>query len=163
MRAPAYHIAEPIRGAHAMDVDMDVDMDVGVGADVDMDVDVACGMLLCWACGSRKNVEGNKGNVGILHLFVERIVRIGLEHEKLQPHDDALDGQHRLPILSQDIQAHMPLHVNVRVEHGGFAQNFRCVMRVRRGDLEIEHKTATPVDALVWHDGHLEVHQVVLA
>jgi hypothetical protein len=34
------------------------------------------------------------------HLLIERIVSVWLKHQKLQTHDYALYGEHRLPILS---------------------------------------------------------------
>ena len=35
------------------------------------------------------------------------------QEQKLQPVDDGVDGQHRLPVLAQNVQAHVAFQVNV--------------------------------------------------
>ena len=45
--------------------------------------------------------------------FVQRVVGIGLEEEKLQAVHDRVQAEHGLPVLAQDIQTNVPVQVNV--------------------------------------------------
>ena len=95
-------------------------------------------------------------------FLIERVVRIRLEHQELQAHDDGLDREHGLPVLAQYVQAYVPLHVDVRMEDRRLAEHLGCVVRVRLRDLKVEDESATLVDALVRLDGDLEVQKVFL-
>mmetsp|Transcript_26700 Transcript_26700/g.67923 ORF Transcript_26700/g.67923 Transcript_26700/m.67923 type:complete len:213 (-) Transcript_26700:163-801(-) len=96
-------------------------------------------------------------------LLVEWVISIWLQHEELQTMDDALDREHGLPVFPQDVEAHMSLHVNIRVIHSGFAEHLWCVVWVRLRYLDVEHELPLSVVAFVRTDLHLEVHQVVLS
>lgn len=47
--------------------------------------------------------------------LVQRVVRIGLKKEVLQPDHDRVEIQDGLPVLSQDIEAHIPVVVEIGV------------------------------------------------
>ena len=49
------------------------------------------------------------------HLMVERVLRVGLIEQIDEAIDDSIDVQHRLPVLSQDVEADVPLQVDVGV------------------------------------------------
>ncbi len=42
-------------------------------------------------------------------LLVQRVLRVGLEEEVLQAVDDRVDCQHGLPVLAEDVQAHVAI------------------------------------------------------
>ena len=41
--------------------------------------------------------------------LVEGIVGVRLQEEELQADEHGVDGEHRLPVLAQDVEAHIPL------------------------------------------------------
>mmetsp|Transcript_35002 Transcript_35002/g.88806 ORF Transcript_35002/g.88806 Transcript_35002/m.88806 type:complete len:230 (+) Transcript_35002:223-912(+) len=94
-------------------------------------------------------------------LLIERVVCVGLEHQELQAHDHALYCEHGLPVLAQDVEADVPLHVDVRVEDRRLALHLRRVVRVGLRHLEVEHEHAPLIHAIVRRHGDLEVHQVL--
>ena len=49
------------------------------------------------------------------HTLVQRIIRVGLEEEVLEADHDRVEVEHRLPVLSQNVQADVALEVYVRV------------------------------------------------
>ena len=45
--------------------------------------------------------------------LVERVVGVGLEEEVLQADHDGVEVEHGLPVLAQDVEAHVALEINV--------------------------------------------------
>ena len=48
-----------------------------------------------------------------MHTFIERIVRIWLQEQVLKTDQDRVEVEHWLPVLTQNVQANVPLEVNV--------------------------------------------------
>ncbi len=94
-------------------------------------------------------------------LLVQRVVRVGFEEEVLQPVDDRIDREHRLPVLAQDIQTHIALQVDVRMIDAGDALHFGRLVRVARTDLEGEDEPTTAVVAFVGRNDQAEVQKVI--
>ena len=97
------------------------------------------------------------------HLLVEWVIRVRLEHDVLEPEDNTLHVEHGLPVLPQDIEAHMAFHVDVRVINCGFAQDLGSVVWVRLRHFDVECEFALMVDAVLRLDVNPEVHQVLRA
>lgn len=85
-------------------------------------------------------------------VLVQRITRVGLEEQELQPHNHSVQIQHRLPVLAQDVQAHVTLEVDVRVIDLLLAFHFGWVVGEVLVDGEEEGEAAVLVHAFVWVD-----------
>jgi hypothetical protein len=79
----------------------------------------------------------------------------------LQTNDDRIKVQHRLPIFTQNVQAHVALQIDVGVIDFLCTLDFRRIVGKVLVDLEIENEAAALVHALVWLDGQGEVQNVV--
>lgn len=67
---------------------------------------------------TRKKYERNKETAGNGHTprtLIKRILGIGLEEEVLEADHDGVEVEHGLPVLAQDVEAHVALEVHVRV------------------------------------------------
>lgn len=94
-------------------------------------------------------------------LLVQRIAGIGLEEQELQTDDDSVQIEHWLPVLAQDVQAHVSLEVDVGVVDLLRALDlWRLVWEVL-ADVECEVEAAVLVHALIRCDGQAEVQDVV--
>ena len=93
--------------------------------------------------------------------LVQRIGRIRLQKQKLQPHNHGVQVQHGLPVLAQDVQADVALEVDVRVVNLLPALDLGRVVREVLVDGEGKVKGAALVHALVGLDCEGEVEDVV--
>ena len=94
-------------------------------------------------------------------LLVERIASVGLEEQELQPHDDGVEIEHRLPVLAQNIQTNIAFEVDVWVVDFLRALDlWRLVRKVLRND-KGEVEDAAFVHAFVGRYGQREVQNVV--
>jgi hypothetical protein len=94
-------------------------------------------------------------------LVVERVVGIGLVEQINESIYDRVDVEHRLPVLPKDVEAHLPLQVNVGVVNLGPALDFGRAVRVVVGNGKGEVvRRLLPVPR-VGRDGDVEVGQVV--
>ena len=48
-----------------------------------------------------------------VRTLVQWIICVGLEEEVLQANHNGVQVQHGLPVFSQDVQAHVPIKVNI--------------------------------------------------
>jgi len=94
-------------------------------------------------------------------LLVQRIASIGLEEQELQTHNNSIQVQHRLPVLAQDVQAHVSLEVDVGVVDLLRALDLRRLVWEVLADVEGKVEGAVLVHALVGCDGQAEVQDVV--
>ncbi|KAJ8107795.1 hypothetical protein OPT61_g8616 [Boeremia exigua] len=94
-------------------------------------------------------------------LLVKRIARVGLEEQELQTDDNRVEVEHGLPVLAQDVQAHVALEVDVGVVDFLRALDLGRVVREVLVDGEAEVEAPALVHALVWVDGEREVEDVV--
>ena len=85
----------------------------------------------------------------------------GCKRTNLQPHNDRIQIQHRLPILPQYIQTHIPLQINIGMVNLLRALHFRRIVREVLVDGEGEAEAAAFVHAFVGLDGEGEVEDVV--
>lgn len=90
-------------------------------------------------------------------LLVERIAGVGLEEQKLQAHNHRVEVQHGLPVLAQDVQAHVALEVDVRVVDFLRALDLWRLVREVLRYVECEAEDAALVHALVGRDCEREV------
>lgn len=101
-------------------------------------------------------------NLQILRsLLVQRVTRIRLEEQELQANNYRVQVEYGLPVLAQDIQAHIALEVDVRVVDLLRALDLGRVVREVLVDCEAENEAAAFVHALVRVDGQSEVEDVV--
>lgn len=94
-------------------------------------------------------------------LLVQRVARVRLEEQELQADHHRVQVQHGLPVLAQDVQAHVPLEVDVRVVDLLRALDFRRIVGEVLVDGEAEVEAPALVHALVWVDGERKVEDVV--
>ena len=92
--------------------------------------------------------------VGVLaelrgRLVIERVVWVRLEEEEDKAHDHVSDVKHGLPVGSQNIQADVALHVNVRMVHVGVAVDDRGFVGVLRGHAHGEIELSANPDAVL--------------
>ena len=95
-------------------------------------------------------------------VLVQRVVWVRVHEQVNQAVDARADGQNRLPVLSEDVEAHVAVVVEVGVIHLLRALHLGRLVRVHAGHVEGEHELAALVVALVGLDGDEEVQQVVL-
>ena len=81
-------------------------------------------------------------------LLVKRIFRVGLEEEVLQSVNDGIDGQNRLPILAEDVQANVSFEINVWVVDLRLTLHFRRLVRIRLTHFKTENELSASVEAL---------------
>ena len=79
----------------------------------------------------------------------------------LQSHNDSLQIQHWLPVLPQDVQAHITLQVNIRVVNLLRALDLRRLVREALTNRKREVEPASLVHALIRLDRKREVQRVV--
>ena len=79
----------------------------------------------------------------------------------LQPHDDGVEVEHGLPVLAQDVEAHVALEVDVGVVDLLRALDLGRVVREVLVDGEAEVEGAVLVQPFVRLDGQGEVERVV--
>lgn len=79
----------------------------------------------------------------------------------LHSHDNRVQVQHRLPVLTQDVQTHVALQVDIRVVDLLSALNLGRVMREVLVDREVEMEDTTLVHALVRLDTQGEVQDII--
>ena len=94
-------------------------------------------------------------------LLVEGVGGVGLEEEELQADDDGVEVEHGLPVLAQDVEAHLALEVDVRVVDGLLAPHLGRLVRVVLVHREREREPAPVVAPLVRLDLQHEVEDVV--
>jgi hypothetical protein len=94
-------------------------------------------------------------------LLVQRITSVGLEEQELQTDNNRIQVQHWLPVLAQDVQAHVSLEIDVGVVDLLRALDLRRLVREVLADVECKVKGAVLVHALVGCDGQAEVQNVV--
>lgn len=94
-------------------------------------------------------------------LLVQRITRIRLEEQELQANNHRVQVEHRLPVLAQDVQAHVALEIDVRVVDLLRAFDLGRVVGEVLVDCEAEDEAAAFVHTLVGIDGQSEVKDVV--
>jgi len=94
-------------------------------------------------------------------FLIKWIVRVGFQEEVLQPVDNGVDGQDGLPVLAEDVEAHVPLQVDVWVVNLGLAFYFWRFVRILFSNLEAECELAVSIEALVRINLELELEQVV--
>ena len=70
--------------------------------------------------------------------MIQRIVGIRFVKQENQSVNDGVDVQHRLPILTQNVQTHLPLEVDVGMVNLGIAVDFGGCVRVVIGYVEFE-------------------------
>lgn len=79
----------------------------------------------------------------------------------LQANNDRVQVQHRLPVFSEDVQAHVAFQINVGVVDLLLAFHFGRVVRIVLVDVEVEVKRPGLVHALVRLDAEHELQLVV--
>lgn len=79
----------------------------------------------------------------------------------LETNDNRVQVEYGLPVLSQDVQAHVSLQVDVRMVDLLHALHLGRVMGEVLVDLEVEIEAAAFVHALVRVDSELEVEDIV--
>eukprot|EP01139_Manchomonas_bermudensis_P023914 Amastigsp_a841725_289.p5 type:complete len:101 gc:universal Amastigsp_a841725_289:790-1092(+) len=68
--------------------------------------------------------------------------------------------QHGLPVLAQNVKAHLAREVDVRVVDFGLADNQRRAVRIVVGDRDVKLEAAPGVESVLGPDRHAEVKQV---
>lgn len=71
----------------------------------------------------------------------------------LQPHNNRVQVQYRLPVLSQNVEAHIPVKIDIRMINLLGAFHLWWIVRKVLVDLEIEIERAALVHALIGLDG----------
>jgi hypothetical protein len=94
-------------------------------------------------------------------LLVQRIASIRFQEQKLQSHHDSVQVKNRLPVLAQDIEADIPLEVDVGVVDLLFTLYFRRFVGEVLADGEGEVELAAFVEAFVGGDSEGKVEDVV--
>ena len=94
-------------------------------------------------------------------LSVQGIIRVGLVEQETQPVNDLVDIHHWPPLVSQNIQAHCSLCIDIWVINLCLAHNLRGLVWVVSRDREIEHKATSRPIALRRLDNYVEISQVV--
>jgi hypothetical protein len=94
-------------------------------------------------------------------FLVQRIAGVGLEEEKLQPHDDGVEVEDGLPVFAQDVEADVAFEVDVGVVDLLFALDLWRLVREVLADGEGEVELAAFVEALVGRDGKGEIEDIV--
>lgn len=89
------------------------------------------------------------------------VVQMTQPRTYLQPHNHGIQIQNGLPVLTEDIETHVSLQVNVRVVDLLLALDLGRVVREVLVDAEIEQEAPALVDALVRLDREREVEDVV--
>lgn len=79
----------------------------------------------------------------------------------LQADHNRIQAQHRLPVLSQDVQAYVALEIYVRVVYLLYALHLGWIVRVIWRDDERKDEAAILVHPLVRLDGQREIQYVV--
>lgn len=79
----------------------------------------------------------------------------------LQPDNDSIEVQHRLPVLAQNVQAHLALEVDVGVVYLLSAEHLGGLVRKVLVDGKVKGESAAAVHALVGLDGKDKVEDVV--
>lgn len=88
--------------------------------------------------------------------LVHRVIRA-----YLQPDNNSIQIQHRLPVLSQNVQTHISLHVNIRMIDFLRAFDFGRIVRKVLIDCKIEMKGASFVHALIRIDCQSKVENII--
>lgn len=94
-------------------------------------------------------------------LLIQRIRRVGLQEQKLQPDNHGVQVQHGLPVLAQDVQTHVPFQVDVGMVDLLHALHLGRIVREVLVDGECECECSGAVHAFVGLDGEDEVLDVV--
>lgn len=94
-------------------------------------------------------------------LLIQWIIRIWRHKQEIQPHCNRANGKHWLPVFSKNIQAHIPLKVNIGVVYFGEAFNFGRFMWVGGRNGEWKEKGSTLVHAIYYFKSHFEVHNFI--
>lgn len=79
----------------------------------------------------------------------------------MQTNDHGLYVQDRLPVLSQDVQAHFPLQIDVGVVYFFFAEDLGCLMRELLTDLKGKVELPAFVHSLIRLDREFKVQNIV--
>lgn len=85
------------------------------------------------------------------------------QKEEIEAVDDGCDGEHRLPVLAQNVEAHVALEVDVGVVDLGEALDLGRLVGVGQGHCKGEQKSATSVQALVRLQHDFKVHDLIVA
>lgn len=94
-------------------------------------------------------------------LLVQRVARIGLEEEELQADDDGVQVEYGLPVLAQNVKAHLAFQVDIGVVDLFAALHLGRLVREVGCDVEGEAELAALVHALVRLDVEDEVEDIV--
>merc|ERR1719362_1953729 len=94
--------------------------------------------------------------------MVQRIARIWFQEQVEKAVDDRRDGQHWLPVLTQNVEAHIALEVDVWMVDFRLTFHFGRLMRIEWRYIENERVACSLPKAFVGCDYYAEVHQVVL-
>jgi len=94
-------------------------------------------------------------------LLVQRIFRVGLQEKILEPIDYGVDGEDGLPILPEDVQAHIALQVDIGVIHLRLALHLRGLMRVSSSYFEAECELTMSIKALIRVNHKFEAEEVI--
>ena len=99
----------------------------------------------------------------ILRRFaIQRVARVWIDEQKQQTKNDARHRLYRAPIFAQNVQANVPLRVQVWMVDFLVAQNLRRFVRVRIRDLERKRKRAASPIVFARFNFDPKVHQVAL-
>jgi hypothetical protein len=94
-------------------------------------------------------------------LFIQRVARVWLEEQELQPDHHRVQVEHRLPVLAQDVQAHVAFKVDVRMVDLLRALDFGRVVWEVLVDCEAKYEASAFVHALVGVDGQGKIEDIV--
>ena len=94
-------------------------------------------------------------------VLVQRITRVRLQEQELQPHYDRVQVENWFPVFSKDIQAHVALKIDVRMVDLFFTFDFRWLVWEVLADCEGEIEDTAFVQAFVGCECECEVQDVV--
>ena len=63
-------------------------------------------------------------------VMVQRIIWVGLNEQEDETKNDSIDAEHGFPIVTQNVKAHVAVHVDIRMINLGLAFTFRRIVRV---------------------------------
>lgn len=91
---------------------------------------------------------------------IQGVVGVWLVEQHNETVDDGIHVKNRLPVLSQDVEAHSTLPVDVWVIDRCHALGLWRLVRISFGDRYLEHKRSTIPESRVWGDSDVKKHQV---
>ncbi len=76
-------------------------------------------------------------------LMVQGIIRVGVIEQEVKSKGYCVQVEYRLPVSSENVQAHITLHIDVRVIDLSVAVALWCFMRVTGWDCDSEIVSST--------------------